>query len=287
MVTAIKPIETVYKGYKFRSRTEARWAVFFDTLGIEYRYEKEGFDLNGAWYLPDFWLPKQKCWVEIKGEKPTTEAQEKSDILQIYTGQPVHTFYGDVWIPSETTGRATCQEFKLCGSCHDYDKIWARYGERYLMHKDHKGGYLRFNAYKYINPVDINPQVLYILYCLSKHGAILVTNSGNIDIRIPATMDMSIHNVVHKMVKAHYDELVALLCPFDAFQFKLLIDRYNSRWAEFPCCQRLDIKHGLTTSAHCDCSDAEEDYLDVELDEKAPCLLKAYTAARQARFDGR
>lgn len=62
----IKAIETVYKGYRFRSRLEARWAVFFDALGAEWQYEVEGFDLDGTWYLPDFWLPEQKCWVEIK-----------------------------------------------------------------------------------------------------------------------------------------------------------------------------------------------------------------------------
>jgi len=36
---------------------EARWAVFFDALGIKYEYEAEGYDLGGVWYLPDFWLP--------------------------------------------------------------------------------------------------------------------------------------------------------------------------------------------------------------------------------------
>ena len=40
----IKAIETVYKGYRFRSRLEARWAVFFDALGIHYRYELEGLN---------------------------------------------------------------------------------------------------------------------------------------------------------------------------------------------------------------------------------------------------
>jgi hypothetical protein len=35
----IKPIETEYGGYKFRSRLEARWAVFFDTAKIKYEYE--------------------------------------------------------------------------------------------------------------------------------------------------------------------------------------------------------------------------------------------------------
>lgn len=51
MVTVLK---THYNHYRFRSRTEARWAVFFDVLGIAYRYEYEGFDLHGVWYLPDF-----------------------------------------------------------------------------------------------------------------------------------------------------------------------------------------------------------------------------------------
>lgn len=53
----IKPIETTYNGYRFRSRLEARWAVFFDTLGIRYEYEPEGFEMsNGIKYLPDFCL---------------------------------------------------------------------------------------------------------------------------------------------------------------------------------------------------------------------------------------
>ena len=63
----IKPIETIYNGYRFRSRLEARWAVFFDAAGIEYQYEIEGYKLsNGKWYLPDFYLPKFDAFVEIK-----------------------------------------------------------------------------------------------------------------------------------------------------------------------------------------------------------------------------
>lgn len=81
----IKPIETVYKGYKFRSRLEARWAVFFDSIGIKYLYEHEGYsfddpddielDENGELardprqiqYLPDFYLPELNIHVEVKG----------------------------------------------------------------------------------------------------------------------------------------------------------------------------------------------------------------------------
>lgn len=69
-----KAIETVYDGYRFRSRLEARWAVFFHEAGIQYQYEPEGFQgCNGA-YLPDFYFPEYKVYAEVKG---TDEALEK------------------------------------------------------------------------------------------------------------------------------------------------------------------------------------------------------------------
>jgi len=63
----IKAIETKYNGYHFRSRLEARWAVFFDSMEIRYEYEPEGFDLGKyGWYLPDFRLLDYGYFVEIK-----------------------------------------------------------------------------------------------------------------------------------------------------------------------------------------------------------------------------
>lgn len=77
-MTDIKPIETIYNGYRFRSRLEARWAVFFDLMGIEYQYEPEGFDLGeGYRYLPDFYLPNEDVWVEIKGKQLSEIEREK------------------------------------------------------------------------------------------------------------------------------------------------------------------------------------------------------------------
>lgn len=82
----IKVIETKYKGYFFRSRLEARWAVFFDFLGIEWEYEKEGFDLGeGLRYLPDFWLPDiglrttkgGGLWVEVKGDEDISDRDSR------------------------------------------------------------------------------------------------------------------------------------------------------------------------------------------------------------------
>lgn len=63
----MKAIETYYNGYRFRSRLEARWAVFFDALNVDYEYEPEGFVLsNGEAYLPDFYLSTLNIYVEIK-----------------------------------------------------------------------------------------------------------------------------------------------------------------------------------------------------------------------------
>jgi len=66
----IKSIDTIYKDFKFRSRLEARWAIFFDELGLLWEYEKEGFEVDGLKYLPDFWLPALDCWIEVKGDMP-------------------------------------------------------------------------------------------------------------------------------------------------------------------------------------------------------------------------
>jgi hypothetical protein len=67
----LKAIETLYRGYRFRSRLEARWAVFFDALAMKWEYEREGFETDAGRYLPDFWLPDHNHWIEIKGALDT------------------------------------------------------------------------------------------------------------------------------------------------------------------------------------------------------------------------
>jgi len=74
---AAKALVTKYNGYNFRSRLAARWAVFFDTVGIDYVYESQQYDLaDGLTYVPDFYLqrgirflgeekPRQDVWVTV------------------------------------------------------------------------------------------------------------------------------------------------------------------------------------------------------------------------------
>ena len=87
MTQAIKPIETLYNGFRFRSRLEARWAVFLDGLGVRYEYEPEGFEIPGVGaYLPDFRVMcharrGQECepfplYIEVKGRMDEKSAEK-------------------------------------------------------------------------------------------------------------------------------------------------------------------------------------------------------------------
>ncbi len=90
-------IETGYKGCRFRSRTEARWAVFFDAMGIPWEYEREGFDLGKhGLYLPDFWLSDWKVHLEVKGQPATEHEQEKCRALRDATGRAVLLVHGPI-----------------------------------------------------------------------------------------------------------------------------------------------------------------------------------------------
>lgn len=62
----IKALDTFYNGYLFRSRLEAKWAVFFDALGWRYEYENKDFNLPSGRYLPDFYFPEIGVYAEVK-----------------------------------------------------------------------------------------------------------------------------------------------------------------------------------------------------------------------------
>lgn len=92
----IEAIETRYKGYRFRSRTEARWAVFLDALKVPYAYEKEGLVTAAGPYLPDFTLypddERRECLLEIKPSGHTEIDQRWKEIAlegnrSIYVGR--------------------------------------------------------------------------------------------------------------------------------------------------------------------------------------------------------
>lgn len=78
----MQPIETRYQGYRFRSRLEARFAVFFDALNLHWEFEREGFDLGEhGYYLPDFYVKTEHetAWfIEIKGDLSDEKSVNKA-----------------------------------------------------------------------------------------------------------------------------------------------------------------------------------------------------------------
>ena len=127
----IKAIETVYNGYRFRSRLEARWAIFMDRAGIPYFYEPEGFILpDGTRYLPDFYLPDSKTFVECKGiMTPTDEhkinmfiEESRRDFLLVHndlTFQACDNWDGNYYTLAKPSQSVLCQ----CLNC----------GKKYFM----------------------------------------------------------------------------------------------------------------------------------------------------------
>jgi hypothetical protein len=95
-MTTITAIQTNYAGCHFRSRLEARWAVFMDYLGVPWQYEPEGFDLGDTWYLPDFYLPTLGAWYEVKGSRPTEHEVDCIGKVADGTRRDAFIVWGDI-----------------------------------------------------------------------------------------------------------------------------------------------------------------------------------------------
>ena len=139
------PIGTRYAGCHFRSRLEARWAVFFDALGVRWEYEREGFeweaghhdgpyggvDLLGGRYLPDFWLPGLDTFYEVKGPQPTSEEERLCREINLTTGLRIILAWGGIPAETDETGLREIdrlapqgvRDLQLNGSA-DYDYAW-------------------------------------------------------------------------------------------------------------------------------------------------------------------
>ena len=78
----MQAIRTMYAGIEFRSGLEARYAKFFDTVGIKWIYEPEGYQLsNGVCYLPDFYLPDSGQFFEVKGIMTQKDMDKIEDLV--------------------------------------------------------------------------------------------------------------------------------------------------------------------------------------------------------------
>jgi hypothetical protein len=118
-------IQTSYQGYLFRSRLEARWAVFFDALGLRWEYEPEGFDLGKyGWYLPDFRVEypgrdsseRYFQWFEVKGDLLSVSDAEWDKMLAFSDAEWLIVLDG---VPDS---RMYCPPLELIGGTEKWDK---------------------------------------------------------------------------------------------------------------------------------------------------------------------
>lgn len=141
-MNTIKAIETEWNGVKFRSRLEARWAILLTELGVKWRYEPEGYQLESGWYVPDFYLPEGRCWLELKGVEPSdTEkrlcqdlARELDETVFLIVGPP------DGQVPDAKRTSGVCFLWERHGPVEEHRKEGL--GLLYLVAK-HKELFMR------------------------------------------------------------------------------------------------------------------------------------------------
>lgn len=133
---AYSVIQTRYHGCWFRSRLEARWAVFFDTMGAEWEYEPEGYRLNDVCYLPDFYLPTSELFVEVKPKAPDVYERNKAYLLSAATKSHVVIVAGIpqsgnrrpgphfLWVNGADAGKAEIYYCEPCNRLQAHD-LWS------------------------------------------------------------------------------------------------------------------------------------------------------------------
>lgn len=125
----LKAIQTEYKGYLFRSRLEARWAVFLDACGADWEYEPEGYDLgDGLYYLPDFLIHgvtvnhgyfKKNCdiYLEVKGRMNAADAEKINRFYDLGYEDESNGAYQEqrcLWRAEFLTARAWMKYWTAC-----------------------------------------------------------------------------------------------------------------------------------------------------------------------------
>jgi len=127
--------ETAYDGIRYRSRQHARWAVFFDILGLEHFYEPQAFRVGSAVHSPTFLLPGlgndlhtrgaltiPGVFVDLQVAAPTARELEITKTISQHTDKNVCIFYGTgmtsglEWWPSVLEKPRPCF-FSQCPFC--------------------------------------------------------------------------------------------------------------------------------------------------------------------------
>lgn len=119
-----------YHDTKFKSELEANFALFLDALALKWEYEKYYFKMEtGEGYIPDFYIPKLKLWIEVRGYHEVVSWSKAMRFADMIKANQVD---GDYLLITDTeasfyendnlfgTGYAGKVEVNNCPRCNSY-----------------------------------------------------------------------------------------------------------------------------------------------------------------------
>lgn len=122
-MNAIRATRTNYRGTWFASTLEADWAATFDAIDWDWQYEPVAVKLaSGEHYRPDFYLPAQRVWCEVKG--PHNERISKVAELQAALGYDEWDWAADLVIVLRPPGPGETAQWH--GARDDQDIVVVR-----------------------------------------------------------------------------------------------------------------------------------------------------------------
>lgn len=175
-MNVIRSIPTPYAGVLYRSALEADTAKTLRTLGIVAHSEPEGFKLpNGEHYLPDFYLPLSRCFLETKGigvpriHKPALLAGATLHAPGCDVGRPERTFERPPQVAPASCG---------CGFGPDFPFILVVV-TRPAVPGTHRGLPPSTNGYFAFEPVPgMGDQVIALVDCPIRHRPFFMDANG-------------------------------------------------------------------------------------------------------------
>lgn len=119
----IQSTRTRYRDTWFASTLEADWAATFDSLGWYWQYEPVAVKLpDGSSYRPDFYLPSQRVWAEVKG--PHNQRIAKVEQLQQALGYDEWDWASDLVVVLRPPGPGEAAQWH--GAREDQDVVIVR-----------------------------------------------------------------------------------------------------------------------------------------------------------------
>lgn len=145
MTGRIPAIETRAYGCRFRSRLEARWAVFLTEAGFSWEYEPEGAELAAGRYLCDFRVTGPdgtQVWLEVKPSVDETDDPRWGELARV-SGMMLFTVRGMHRVGDRCGTAHSARVWMPDGTVADVDRLWQ--GEPY-SHAWNKASSARFDG---------------------------------------------------------------------------------------------------------------------------------------------